>query len=679
MSAHARILFSLRSGASMSLALACCGFACGSLAAEQNYPNTHVTQGSSGLTAHSADPMEHSELQMISAPSQRDLKLASRSSPYLHTIAAEKEDEKSDSAIPLPKLVIFDTTKYGPHALPLIIQAAPHPESSASADEAIVLSVPKAAARTERMHASLAKNRPASDIPSPKLVILEPAQQAPLARKESFPAISAQALNVPAGAIGASSSEAVKDTPFPWRINASMFPRKALDDVAGPSSIEAVKDTPFPWRINASMFPRTAPAAVKAVGNGEADGGIPAPRLVALDAPHEVPGNTSLEKAVPLAARAVVVAEVIPLSATIRAGEEDRVAAIEDLPLASTVLVARESTEKSAALAGAVGAGIQLAYHDQLASQVQNLNALAPAAGLPLAMPMPDMKTPPDTATAPSVFDVVPAPPASHAFPGNPEPAPEGLSAQSKAIAEALPPEKIKRQPIKPPLTITHLDKNPLDSEDVRKHEGVGISISVRRPKANVNHLLEEAYDTLIAGDQEGAIALYKEVLANQPDNKLGLFGLATTYHRAGQLEMARPLYGRLLAIDPQNAEGLNNFLVLLADESPEDALNEMKKLERTHPDFSPLPAQMAVVYEKMGRHEEAIVNMTHAIELSPENIKYRYDMAIMLDKMGDWGNAATYYQQLITASERGEKIPTKPEEIQERLTFIRSNKSQAQ
>lgn len=248
------------------------------------------------------------------------------------------------------------------------------------------------------------------------------------------------------------------------------------------------------------------------------------------------------------------------------------------------------------------------------------------------------------------------------------------LSPQSKAIADTLPPEKIKKEK-KREINVEHEQKNPLDSQDVREHKGVGISISIHKPKPNISHMLEEAYDALIAGNQEDAIALYKEVLAEQPQNKLALFGLATTYHRAGQLQLARPLYGKLLAIDPHNEEGLNNFLVLLADESPAEALEEMKKLQHTHPDFSPLPAQMAVIYQKMGDYRKAIDNMGHAIELSPENAKYRYDMAVILDKSGDWNNAAIYYQQLITANERGEKIPASAEEIQERLTFIRSNK----
>jgi hypothetical protein len=65
---------------------------------------------------------------------------------------------------------------------------------------------------------------------------------------------------------------------------------------------------------------------------------------------------------------------------------------------------------------------------------------------------------------------------------------------------------------------------------------------------------------------------------------------------------------------------------------------------------------------------------MSRAMALSPENLRYQYDMAIILDKQGAWPDAASIYQQLLTANERGEKIPANPEEIQERLTFIRSN-----
>jgi tetratricopeptide (TPR) repeat protein len=402
----------------------------------------------------------------------------------------------------------------------------------------------------------------------------------------------------------------------------------------------------------------------------------PLTRNIAMEVPvalQTASEETLLLKAAPLAVSAAAAAQAVGQDAVARMGEENRAIIVAQGELASMIFSQQQSTSYIAGFIGAEAAGMQLAYND-----AKNLSALAPAAGATpggeAAMPvqtMPVQNIP--VANPAEIMDLPPVPRVFDANPYAPQ-APE-LSEQSRAIADKLPPEPKKSQVKKSPVKIEHFQKNPLEDEEVRKHEGIGISISVTRPRPNTSHMLEEAYEALIAGNQEDAITLYKEVLENEPENKLALFGLATTYHRAGQLKLARPLYGKLLAIDPNNEEGLNNFLVLLADESPEAALDEMQKLERTHPDFSPLPAQMAVIYEKMGNYDEAISNMKHAIELSPENIKYRYDMAVILDKSGDWENAAVFYQQLITANDRGDKIPANPEEIQERLTFIRSNR----
>ena len=273
--------------------------------------------------------------------------------------------------------------------------------------------------------------------------------------------------------------------------------------------------------------------------------------------------------------------------------------------------------------------------------------------------------------------------------PGNPPPVlipaqnpadvrtqPNTLSPQDKKIIDSLPPEVHKKSVTPDPIRMNHERQNTLESDDqVKKHNGIGIQISVREPKVNINKLLDNAYNELLAGDQENAIQSYRQVLDSQPSNKLALFGLATTYHRAGMLPEARALYGKLLAVDPYNFEGLNNYLVLLSDENPEEAIAELGKLEKTHPGFSPIPAQQAIIYEKTGDYVHAAEKMNTAINLSPENLKYRYNMAIILDKMGDWPAAAGFYQDLINASDRGEKIAANPEEIQQRLTFILSNK----
>ena len=41
----------------------------------------------------------------------------------------------------------------------------------------------------------------------------------------------------------------------------------------------------------------------------------------------------------------------------------------------------------------------------------------------------------------------------------------------------------------------------------------------------------------------------------------------------------------------------------------------------------------MAVIYPKLGNLDKAIEKMSIAIDLAPENLTYRYNLAIMLDK----------------------------------------------
>ena len=262
-----------------------------------------------------------------------------------------------------------------------------------------------------------------------------------------------------------------------------------------------------------------------------------------------------------------------------------------------------------------------------------------------------------------------------------PEPA---LSSESKKIVTKIPAniDKPKKAP-EGPLNVEHgrdteyisATASATGPTDTATHESMGIKIEIKRPVMNLNYELEKAYNALISGQADEAIKIYKNVLANAPDNKLALFGLATTYHRAGQIDLARPLYGKLLALDPDNRDALNNFLVLLADESPQEALAQLEKLEERNPAFSPIPAQMAVIYQKLGDSEKASEKMFKAISLAPENLTYRYNLAIMLDKQHKYDEAAKLYRQILEAHLRGQVIPGDSTKIQERLTFISSNR----
>lgn len=217
--------------------------------------------------------------------------------------------------------------------------------------------------------------------------------------------------------------------------------------------------------------------------------------------------------------------------------------------------------------------------------------------------------------------------------------------------------------------------RKPTDpSQPDAKAGPVNASVETGKLGFDMQYQLQQAYASLTAGDTEAAIHDYQSVLDNDHDNKQALFGIATAYHRVGQIDQARPFYSRLLKLDPGNRDALNNFMALAADEAPQEALAELQALQKRNPDFSPIPAQIAFVEEKLGQSDKAIENMLHAVEMQPENITYRYNLAVMYDKAGQKKLAIPLYQQVLEAAYRGVKIPSSLDRVQERLIFLSSN-----
>jgi tetratricopeptide (TPR) repeat protein len=355
-------------------------------------------------------------------------------------------------------------------------------------------------------------------------------------------------------------------------------------------------------------------------------------------------------------------------------------------------------------------------------------NASSAAVALPAAAPVPVIPTPPaiDTSAPPLLAEPAPPAPAPAAVEAEIKKTPEPDASVAavpaddapKALpAEAEPPPSRPYSPLdsEPESTLprssaqiadripSNLDtpapQTPQDisierGRDLEKifqnnaepsaaHENAptvdatsnNMNIKVSQHSPNLDYELDKAYDALATGQTSMAIEIYKNILSNDASNKGALLGLATTYHRTGQLDKARNLYGQLLAIDPANRDGLNNFLVLLADEAPVQALEKMADLAKRNPNFSPIPAQMAVIYQRLGQSEQALEHMFRAVALAPENMVYRYNLAIMLDKQKKYDEAARLYKQLLEAAGRGIVIPGNLQKIQQRLTFISSNR----
>lgn len=111
--------------------------------------------------------------------------------------------------------------------------------------------------------------------------------------------------------------------------------------------------------------------------------------------------------------------------------------------------------------------------------------------------------------------------------------------------------------------------------------------------------------------------------------------------------------------------------MALISDESPQEALAELERLEQRNPNFSPIPAQQAVLLTKLGYTDRAREKILRAIELAPDNLTYKYNLAVMMDKSGNYIDASALYRLLIEAALNGQKIPAPTASLQKRLNFI--------
>jgi len=254
----------------------------------------------------------------------------------------------------------------------------------------------------------------------------------------------------------------------------------------------------------------------------------------------------------------------------------------------------------------------------------------------------------------------------------------QGLSEETKEILYSLP-EKITGLPPKRKKSGRFAIKRELSAQAALKSstpstESDSMNISVQKRMAvNYDRVLEQAFEAISTGDTEAASALYKDILTAEPHNVEARFGLATTYHRLGMLEKARSEYGYLLHKQPDHLEGLNNFLALVGEESPVEAVKYLVQLAERNSDYSPLWAQVSSIYQQQGDIASAVEAMERARVVTPENIVYSFNLAVLYDELGDASKASAFYRSVLLASERGQPIPVEIADVQNRLTYLSS------
>jgi protein O-GlcNAc transferase len=122
------------------------------------------------------------------------------------------------------------------------------------------------------------------------------------------------------------------------------------------------------------------------------------------------------------------------------------------------------------------------------------------------------------------------------------------------------------------------------------------------------------------AGRRAEAEGIYRQVLAQQPDNADALHLLGMLAGERGELDAAEDLIRRSIGLKPDSTEAHNNLgLVLAAKGRLDEAVDCYRQAVWVRPDFAEAHAKLANLLKNMGRLDEAIESYRQIVRLKPD------------------------------------------------------------
>lgn len=183
---------------------------------------------------------------------------------------------------------------------------------------------------------------------------------------------------------------------------------------------------------------------------------------------------------------------------------------------------------------------------------------------------------------------------------------------------------------------------------------------------------LQDAWVALGQGDAARAQALYRQVLAERPDDPDATLGLAVALHRQKQLQEAWTAYQRSLQLWPDNATARTGLLAILSESDPATAESRLQEWVQTRPRDAAAQAALGNLLGRQGRWAEALGPLTLAQSLAPEQAAYAYNLAVALDQSRRYAEALRLYRQALQLGGAGipvKSIEYRQAELQELLS----------
>ena len=194
-----------------------------------------------------------------------------------------------------------------------------------------------------------------------------------------------------------------------------------------------------------------------------------------------------------------------------------------------------------------------------------------------------------------------------------------------------------------------------------------------KKSKVRADLYLQIAETYRRAGDRDNAILNLQKAREILPENEIVLAGLGVVMDQAGRRTEARQAYEACLAVNPNNAEVLNNLAYLMAESNADldVALNHAQKAKGLSPNTPEISDTYGWILLKKNLVEQAIPVFQDLVNRVPTNSSYRYHLAKAYAQKGDTAKASAELREALKHS----PPHAEQQEIQDMLSRIGGGK----
>jgi len=197
-----------------------------------------------------------------------------------------------------------------------------------------------------------------------------------------------------------------------------------------------------------------------------------------------------------------------------------------------------------------------------------------------------------------------------------------------------------------------------------------------------MNAVLAENTDTpyhrairdFAAGRFSESLDKYQGIVDLNPNDRIGLLGVAMSYEELGRDTEAMQAYARYLIMEPGNHSVLARVLQKITAKAPAEARADLEALVKAGANQSDLYATLSELAAGLDENDAALGYALDAVQRAPTVAAYALNAGVLADKLNRHETAVHYYDQFLDLFARQRILADASiDDVRNRVTYLRS------